>query len=68
MARIGEFFSGITRFGDPLSVVHPPDNQFPKFDPELLNMEGLTERQRRELQDQIDELFAALLASRDYRM
>lgn len=68
MARVGEFFSGITRFGDPLSVVHPIDNEFPKYDPELLAEQGLTERQRQRLQEQIDELYAVLVASRDYRM
>lgn len=68
MARVGEFFGAQTRFGDPLSVVHPRDNRFPKYDPELLAAKDLTQKQRRELQRQIDELYAALVASRDYRM
>lgn len=68
MARVGEFLGAVVRFGDPLSVIHPTDNQFPKYDEAIAKEEGLTDRQRQELQDQVNELYAVLIASRDYRM
>jgi hypothetical protein len=68
VARVGDFFGAAEKFGFPLSVVHPTDNKFPQFDPQLDAQKGLSDKQKRELQDQINELFAVLQASRDYRM
>ena len=66
MARSGSFSGGTFSYGEVLSVVAPPDNKFPQFDPEILAEPGLTEEQRYDLQAQLDELAAALTLARGY--
>lgn len=66
MARSGSFAGSTFSYGEPLSVVHPPDNKFPSFDPEILAEKGLSEQQRLDLQQQLDELSAVLTLARDY--
>jgi hypothetical protein len=67
MARIGSFAGPSFAYGDPLSIIQPPDNKFPQFDPELAMTGDLTDLQRHELQSKVDELTATLILSRDYR-
>lgn len=67
MARVGSFAGPNFYVGAPLSVVHPPDNQFPQFDQEILAQEGLTPEEMREIQQEVDEITATLILSRDYR-
>jgi len=60
VARIGEFAGPSTEFGLPLSFIHPTDNGFLKaqFHPLLLDPRlKLTDKQRRDLQREIEELF-----------
>jgi len=66
VARSGSFSGGTFSYGEVLSVVAPPDNKFPQFDPEILAEPGLTEEQRYDLQAQLDELAAALTLARGY--
>lgn len=68
MARMGQFSGASEQYGQPLSFVHPPDNDFAKarftdvlLDPRL----NLTKKQRREIQQEIDEFFAVLKLGRD---
>lgn len=66
MARSGSFTGSTFSYGEPLSVVAPPDNKFPSFDQEILAEKGLTEQQQYDLQAQIDDLTATLKLARDY--
>lgn len=61
MARRGSFTAPTEHFGAPLALVHPIDNKFPKYDPEVDALEGLTDEQKRKIQQKIDELFGALV-------
>lgn len=68
MARMGRFAGATEEYGVPLSFVHPVDNDFAKarFSEILLDPKyKLTDRQRRELQQQIDELTALLRLGRE---
>lgn len=65
MARVGSFAGPSFDFGAPLSVIAPPDNVFPRFDPDIAAEPGLSEAEMRELQDQVNELHAASLLARD---
>ncbi len=59
MARMGTFAGASEEFGRPLSFIHPRDNDFEKarFHPILLDPRlKLTNKQRRRLQEQIDDL------------
>lgn len=59
MARIGTFAGATGAYGLPLSFVHPADNDFAKarFSPILLDPRlKLTNKQRRRLQGEIDDL------------
>ena len=67
MARVGSFSPSTFIPGAPLAVVHPADNNFPQYDPEVAALNDVTEADRVKLQQQIDELTAALSLSRDYR-
>jgi hypothetical protein len=55
-------------YGVPFSVIHPIDNKLPdQFvsdlnDPAL----NLTEQQKQEIQDRIDDLYMVLKGERDY--
>lgn len=67
MARIGSFSPPQFQPGAPLNIVHPIDNKVPEFDPEIEAMKGLSEREKVELEAQIEEVAAALTLSRDQR-
>ena len=58
MARSGQFSKGGVPYGAPLSFIHPTDNQMPpQWDPALDDVNlALTELQKLELQDRIDDL------------
>lgn len=69
MARSGQFSGGGQLFGQPLTVVHPPDNNVDaaRYAPELLDPSlKLTESQRERLQERINELYGVLRGERDY--
>lgn len=65
MARAGSFAPSQFIVGAPLQVVHPIDNHVPEFDPEIEALAGLSDKDKLDLQAQIDELNAALTLSRD---
>jgi hypothetical protein len=67
-ARIGSFTGPTFAYGQPLSVVHPPDNDFTtaQFFPELIGEGGMTEDERAELQREYEELLAAITIGRDF--
>ncbi len=61
MARVGNFQGAAAAYGQPLSYVVPPDNNFKKalYSPELLDPRlHLTKKQLRDLQAQIDQLYS----------
>ena len=62
MARRGQFSKAGVAYGIPLSVVHPIDNKMPpQFDPALSDpLLKLTDAQKQDLQDRIDDLTAVL--------
>jgi hypothetical protein len=69
MARAGSFAGAPASYNEKLSIVHPPDNNVDaaRYAPELLDPSlKLSEEQREELQEQIDELFSVLRGERDY--
>jgi hypothetical protein len=68
MARMGRFAGPSEPYGQPLSYIHPADNDFAKarFNPILLDPRlKLTNAQRRRLQDKSDRLAASLAAGQD---
>lgn len=68
MARIGAFSGPSEVYGDPLTVVHPPDNNVDaaRFHQALLDPSlQLTEAQKADLQQQILELSALMRLGRD---
>lgn len=68
MARIGSFSPPSFIYGTPLAIAHPIDNVFPRFDPGIAAEPGLTDAQRQELQDELNEIFAAARLAREYRI
>ena len=63
MARMGTFAGATETYGDPVAFVHPVDNDFNKArfsDPVLDPRLKLTDKQMRELQQKIDDLYAVL--------
>lgn len=67
MARIGQFSRSATSYGMPVGIIKPPDNVIPQYASELLDPSlRLTDEERQELQDRIDELEAMLRGERDY--
>lgn len=52
-------------FGAPLEIVHPQDNRFPVYDPEIEGLAGATPEERVKLQAELDALFAVLVTARD---
>lgn len=69
MARMGQFSGATEQYGQPLSFVHPADNDFAKarFNPLLLDPRAdLTAKQRRRLQEEIMQLYRTMLYARDY--
>lgn len=67
MARVGSFSPSQYVVGAPLNVIHPIDNHFPQFAPEIEEMTGLSDEEKQKLQDQLDELNAALELARDQK-
>lgn len=68
MARMGTFGGPSEQYGLPLSFIHPKDNDFAKarFTPVLLDPRfDLTDKQKREIQEEIDELFSLLKLGRE---
>ena len=68
MARMGVFAGPTEQYGVSLSFVHPKDNDFAKarFDPLLLDPRlRLTDKQRREIQAEIDQYVAILQLGRE---
>ncbi len=69
MARSGSFSGGGQLYGQPMAVIHPPDNNVDasRYAPELLDPSmQLTEEQKEELQERIDELYGVMRGERDY--
>ena len=67
-ARIGSFLGPSGSFGSPLSSVHPADNRVnaSQYYPGLLDPKlKLTDDQLRQLNDEIQALWAALRIGRD---
>lgn len=70
MARIGAFAGPSEPYGVPLSYIHPTDNDFAKarFHPILLDPRlKLTNKQRRKLQSEVDDLTGMLTLAQDTR-
>lgn len=68
MARMGQFAGPSEPYGQPLSYIHPTDNDFAKarFNPILLDPRlKLTNAQRRRLQDKADRLAQTLQLGQD---
>lgn len=68
MARTGSFAGPTEQYGLPLSFVHPKDNDFAKarFTPLLLDPRwDITQKQRREIQQEIDDLLGLLKLGRE---
>jgi hypothetical protein len=68
MARMGQFAGASEEYGGVVSYIQPPDNDFEKgrftdtlLDPRL----DLTKKQRREIQQEIDEFLSLLRLGRD---
>ena len=69
MARMGSFTGGGQLYGQPLSIVHPPDNNVDaaRYSAALLDPSlKLTESQREDLQERVNELYGVLRGERDY--
>ena len=68
MARMGRFAGPSEPYGQPLSFIHPADNDFAKakFNPILLDPRWkLSDKQRREMQRKVDDLAGLLALGRD---
>jgi len=68
MARMGNFAGPSEPYGQPLSFIHPRDNDFAKarFHPILLDPRlKLTNKQRREIQREVDDVAATLQLGKD---
>lgn len=68
MARMGAFSGPSEPYGQPLSYIHPADNDFAKarFHPILLDPRlKLTNKQRRKLQSQVDDLSGMLTLAQE---
>ena len=65
MARSGSFIGPSEYYGAPLSIVHPQDNAFPRFDPDIEALSGVSDEKKAELQAQLDNLYGALVLGRD---
>jgi hypothetical protein len=68
MARSGQFSKSGVSYGVPLSFAHPTDNKMPpQFDPALDDPSlALTDIQKQELQDRIDDLYHVLQGENKY--
>ena len=68
MARLGVFAGPTEAYGVSMSFVHPADNDFlkGKYDPLLLDPRlQLTDKQRREIQAEIEQVTAVLKLGRE---
>lgn len=71
MPRMGQFSGSTHVYGQPLSVIKPPDNRIPLYNADLLKYSAdmhLTVAQRDELQRQIEEMYGVLQLTRDERL
>lgn len=71
MARSGSFSGGTNQIGVALPFVHPADNDFEKgrFAPRLLRyarIHHLTQRELRELQSRVNDLYLVMQGERDF--
>lgn len=64
MARAGSFAGPSVAFGLPLQIVHPLDNKFPMFDPEIDALDIPIE-EKAKLQMEAEQLTGALVVGRD---
>lgn len=64
VARVGSFAGPSVAFGVPLQIVHPKDNRFPLFDPEIEALD-ISLEEKAKLQAEIENLSATLIVSRD---
>lgn len=62
--RVGSFAGPTEAFGLPLQLVHPPDNKFPRFDPEIEAL-NISDEEKAKLQAEAEALFGALVVGRD---
>ena len=65
---MGQFAGPSEQYGLPLSFIHPVDNDFLKGEihPILLDPRWkLTKKQRREMQDEVDDVLGNLIAARE---
>lgn len=68
MARMGQFAGALEAYGLPLSYIHPKDNDMAKakFHPVLLDPRWkMTSKQRREAQQEIDDLVRLMQLGRE---
>ena len=66
MTRIGSFAGPTVGFGLPLQIVHPIDNKFPMFEPEIEAL-NISVEEKQKLQIEAEQLTGALIVSRDSR-
>ena len=64
MVRIGSFAGPSVGFGLPLQIVHPKDNVFPLFDPEIEALD-ISIEEKWKLQMEAEQLAGALIVARD---
>lgn len=67
MARQGQFSGGSVPLGQPLSILHPADNDVTssKYADALKGL-NLSQAEKDDLQARIDELYAALQGEREF--
>ena len=66
MARSGTFQGPAYIVGQPVGIAKPPDNKIPQYDQGLASATDLNAAQREALQTEVDNLYGALVQSRDY--
>ena len=64
MVRIGSFAGPAVGFGLPLQIVHPIDNKFPMFEPEIEAL-NISVEEKWKLQMEAEQLTGALIVARD---
>ena len=63
MARMGTFSGATEQYGAPLSYIHPKDNDFGKAKYHEIIQDarfGLNTKQKRQAQEEVNEVFAVL--------
>lgn len=64
VARIGSFAGPTVSFGLPLQTVHPRDNAFPMFEPEIDRLD-ISLEEKAKLQREAENLTGVLVVGRD---